>query len=158
MKKNILVVIAILLAILVLGCNSENETDPKQRHTLSLKQGEEGQLDEIPNGDINISDLLFINEKTTIEELKEKLGTPDAMWPVDTNVLIYYYKLADGGMFSFNATGWQDDVFMMSIISYRDKDIDIIVYASNYVMEHIYDYFPDNKKVMYLSYMVIDNK
>jgi hypothetical protein len=144
MKKMMLLLLTLLLIIsLLLGCGKDRSLEMNAKETKTIVSIDE--LDEIPNGTLGFSDFLFIDDTTTIKDIIDRNGSPDAMYGSHMNTTMWYYKLADGGLFSFVQSLHGD----ISSISY--EGVTIILEAPTDYLENAYNDYQGTNRVVYLK-------
>lgn len=103
------------------------------------------ELDKIPKGNLGFSNFLFIIETTTLQDIIDKNGQPDAMFGSNMNIHIWYYKLADGGLFEF------EEALYGNISSVSYEDLIIIIAAPEDYLESFYKDYTGTKRVVFFQ-------
>ena len=147
MKKVIVLLLMLILTINILpGCDNDKSTEWSIQEGRKITDFDE--LDEIPKGSLTFADFIFIDEETSMYDVVEKNGQPDALFGSDMNIRIWFYKLADGGMFSFEEALYGD------IVSVSYEELIIIIAAPADYLESAYkDYIGTTRVVFFQDVM-----
>lgn len=143
MKKVIIFLLMIILTINLLpGCGNDRSAEMSTNEVKMITSFDE--LDEIPNGSLTFADFTFIKEETTMADIIDKNGQPDAMYGSNMNVKTWYYKLADGGLFEFEAALYGN----ISSVTFEDLII-IIAAPADYLNSFYKDYIGTKRVVFF---------
>ena len=150
---------AVVSLVLVVWFGYQN----MRNHIPEIESIEE--LDELPDGKLGMGDFLFIDETTTLQDIIDRNGPPDAVrglrgsFPRGTNLVYWYYKLSDGGVFSCaqpEGPGVIENINhneSLMIVNYRDFNLKIFIYApEDYInwLLSIDEYPPEGQRVIFL--------
>ena len=99
--KRVLVVVVITILLTLTGCETKGEADLSGLIERNDKISTSDIQSEKSDGNkYYINDMLFLNENTTTNQIKERLGEPNAIGSQTLvgNFTIYEYALEDGGI------------------------------------------------------------